>query len=308
MQITYEGNWERIDTWLSREFPYSRNFFHHIISRWGIEVNKKSIKKSHKLKSWDQIFIDNLERYLSPVILEEAPQIEIPILIEKKDYLILNKPKGVLSHPNSIRDANKPSVVGFLYHHFKELPSYGNFIRAGLIHRLDKDTDGIMVIAKTEKGLEHFKNLFQKKSESSTLEEKEAIPLQKFYRATCEITPQGREFLNKIKNQLPYYITEDVIAKIPNTTPKLWISKIENITPITIKDEDETEKHHKQTFQIFLQILTGRTHQIRYHLSNHGLPVIGDYIYGKEDELPLQLTAYKLLYQDIDGRIKTIMI
>ena len=51
MQITYEGNGERIDTWLSKEFSYSRNFFHHIISRGGIEVNGKPVKKSHKLKN-----------------------------------------------------------------------------------------------------------------------------------------------------------------------------------------------------------------------------------------------------------------
>jgi 23S rRNA pseudouridine1911/1915/1917 synthase len=162
-------------------------------------INGKPAKKSYQLKNGDQIFIDNLERYLSPVILEEAPEIEIPILVEKEDYLILNKPKGVLSHPNSIRDVKQPSVVGFLYHHFKELPSYGNFIRAGLIHRLDKDTDGIMVIAKTEQGLQHFKHLFQEKSEFSSLEEKEAVPLQKFYRARCEITEEGETFLQEIE-------------------------------------------------------------------------------------------------------------
>jgi 23S rRNA-/tRNA-specific pseudouridylate synthase len=107
-----------------------------------------------------------------------------------------------------------------LYHHFKALPSYGNFIRAGLIHRLDKDTDGIMVIAKTEKGLKHFKQLFQAKSEAITIPEKEAVPLQKFYKAEVEINPEGEIFLQEIHNQLPYYIQEDVIAKVSNWTPK----------------------------------------------------------------------------------------
>ena len=141
---------ERIDTWLVKQFPYSRNFFHHIIERKGIFLNGKPAKKSAKLKAGDQIEIDNLERYLSPVILEEAPSIEIPIVRETADYLVINKPKWVLSHPNSIWEVGKPSVVGFLYHHYKELPSIGNFIRAGLLHRLDKDTDGLMIIAKTE--------------------------------------------------------------------------------------------------------------------------------------------------------------
>ena len=99
------------------------------------------MKKSYKLKSLDKVQIDELERYLSPIILEEAEEIDIPIIREEEDYIILNKPKRVLSHPNSIRDAKKPSVVAFLYQHYKDLPSYGNFIRAGLVHRLDKDTD-----------------------------------------------------------------------------------------------------------------------------------------------------------------------
>jgi len=86
-----------------------------------------------------------------------------------------------------------------LYHHFKNLPTYSHFIRAGLIHRLDKDTDGMMIIAKTEKGLQHFKGLFQAKSEAQTVKEKEAIPLQKRYRATCEITEKGERFLKEMK-------------------------------------------------------------------------------------------------------------
>jgi len=146
------------------------------------------VKKSYKLKSSDKVEIDELERYLSAIILDEAEEIDIPIIREEEDYIILNKPKWVLSHPNSIWDAKKPSVVAFLYQHYKDLPSYGNFIRAGLVHRLDKDTDGLMIVAKTEKWLQHFKSLFQEKSESSSLEEKESTPLQKYYRATCEIT------------------------------------------------------------------------------------------------------------------------
>ena len=115
-EIIYNGNgWDRIDSWLTSQFSYSRNFFHHIIERWGIKVNGKVVKKSFKLKVWDKVQIDELERYLSPIILDEAEQIDIPIVCEKEDYLILNKPKWVLSHPNSIRDVNKPSVVAFLY-------------------------------------------------------------------------------------------------------------------------------------------------------------------------------------------------
>ena len=299
-EIVYEWKWwDRIDSRLSGQFSYSRNFFHHIIERWGIQVNGKVVKKSYKLKTWDEVQIDELERYLSPIILDEAEEIDIPIIREEEDYIILNKPKWVLSHPNSIRDAKKPSVVAFLYQHYKDLPSYGNFIRAGLVHRLDKDTDGLMIVAKTEKWLQHFKSLFQEKSESSSLEEKESTPLQKYYRATCEITPKWLDFLNEMKkNWLPYYIQETVIAKVPNCSAKMWITKVLDF-----------EKLWDWLVKMQLQILTWRTHQIRYHLSNHWLPIQWDYLYGREDEdMSMQLTAWKLEYLDLDGKIQTVEI
>lgn len=296
-KLIFEGDSERIDTWLTKQFSYSRNFFHHILERKGVLVNGKVAKKSLKLKSWDQILIDELERYLSPIILEEAPKLDIPILKETADYLIINKPKGVLSHPNSIWDIAKPSVVWFLYHHYKNLPSIWNFIRAWLLHRLDKDTDGLMIIAKSEKGLEHFKALFKAKSESEALEEKKAVPLKKWYHATCELTPQGEAFLAEISEKLPFIISEEVRAKVPNCTPKRGITQIEKIK----KTED-------WTVELFLQIFTGRTHQIRVHLSNHGLPILGDYLYGKEAEVPVQLTAYQLEFKDPAGELVTISI
>ena len=299
-EIVYKWKWwDRIDSRLNSHFSYSRNFFHHIIERGGIQVNWKKVKKSYKLKYEDKIQIDELERYLSPIILDEAEEIDIPIIREEDDYIILNKPKWVLSHPNSIRDAKKPSVVAFLYQHYKDLPSYGNFIRAGLIHRLDKDTNGLMIVAKTEKWLQHFKSLFQEKSESSSLEEKESTPLQKYYRATCEITPRWAEFLNEIeKNWLPYYIQETVVAKVPNCTPKMWITKILGF-----------EKTNDWLVKIQLQILTWRTHQIRYHLSNHWLPIQWDYLYGKENlNIPMQLTAWKLEYLDLNGKMQVVEI
>lgn len=291
--------WDRIDSRLSWQFSYSRNFFHHIIERWGIQINWKIVKKSYKLKFGDKVQIDELERYLSPIILDEAEEVDIPIVREEEDYIILNKPKWVLSHPNSIWDAKKPSVVAFLYQHYKDLPSYGNFIRAGLVHRLDKDTDWLMIVAKTEKWLQHFKSLFQEKSESSSLEEKESTPLQKYYHAICEITPKWAEFLKEIKKiWLPYYIQETVIAKVPNWIPKLWITKILSF-----------EELWDWLVKMQLQILTWRTHQIRYHLSNHWLPIQWDYLYGREDEKnPMQLTARKLEYLDLNGKMQKVEI
>jgi len=293
----YEGSWERIDTRLSKKFAYSRSFFHHIITRGGITVNNKIIKKSYQLKNNDQIEIDNVKRYLSPIILDEAPKIDIPIIREKEDYLIINKTKWVLSHPKTVREIHEPSVVGFLYHTYKNLPTIWNFIRAGLLHRLDKNTDGLMIIAKTEKWLEHFKKLFQAKSESKEREDKETTELKKFYRARSYLTPEGEKFIHTI-TAFPYIIEEPVIAKLPHTLAKIWITKILEITNKT-----------DTTITFNLEILTGRTHQIRYHLSHHGLPIIGDYLYGNSNETtPMDLTAYKLIFRDPDDELISVEI
>lgn len=309
----------RIDTRLSKQFPYSRSFFHHIITRWGIKVNNKVVKKSYQLKNDDTITIDNITRYLSPVILNEAPHIDIPVVLEKEDYLIINKPKGVLSHPKTVREADAPSVVGFLYHTYKNLPTIWNFIRAGLIHRLDKNTDGLMIIAKTEKGLDHFKKLFQAKSESRDINEKEQTELKKFYRATAHLSPEWKEFIEHIP-EFPYTIEELVIAKLPHTLSKIWITKILQIEKGTGSKEQDKKKTiwnlepayrtgRPETCNLKLEILTGRTHQIRYHLSHHGLPIVGDYLYGDPKETtPMQLTAYKLVFRDPENELITVEI
>ena len=297
VSLVFDGESERVDLWLTKHFSYSRNFFHHIIERWWVLVNWKVVKKSNKLKNGDIIEIDDLERFISPIILDEAPDIDIPIVKEEDDYLVINKPKGVLSHPNSIWDISKPSVVGFLYHRYSSLPSVGNFIRAWLLHRLDKDTDWLMIVAKTEKGLAHFKELFRMKSEWETLEEKDRVLLKKWYRATVEIQPAWKVFLEKIGWKLPYIIQKVVKAKVPNMTPKMWITQIEKI-----------EKISEKRAKLFLQIFTWRTHQIRYHLSSHWLPIVWDYLYWKEDREEMQLTAYRLEFQDLTWTIISLEI
>lgn len=297
-KLIYQWEWERIDSFLSKHFSLSRNFFQHILKRGGVLVNNKIAKKSLQLQQNDYIEIDNFQRFLDNQAMEEAPKIEIPIVYEETDYLIINKPKGVLSHPKTIRDLHEPSVSWFLYHTYKNLPSIWNFIRAWILHRLDKMTDGLMIIAKTEKWLAHFKNLFQQKSENEDQEGKEMVHLRKFYRAMCETTLEWIDFLQKINNNFPFVINSLVIPKLPHAVPKIGITKI-------LKYQMNPDK---KRVIMNLEILTWRTHQIRYHLSQVWLPIIGDYLYGNDTWEEMQLTAYKLIFEDIEGKIKTVEI
>ncbi|MEF2175709.1 MAG: RluA family pseudouridine synthase [Candidatus Absconditabacteria bacterium] len=296
--IEYNGLPNRIDMFLTKELNYSRNFFQHLINRGGIKVNNSIVKKSYKLKQGDRIEIESLERFLSSEVLQESPFVQLNIMLEKDDYLVVYKPKGILSHPNSVWDVKSASVAGFLYHQYKALPSIGNFIRAGLIHRLDKNTDGFMIIVKTEKGLAYFKNLFQRKSLSTNIEGKENVPLKKYYFAKCFLTEQGNSFLTGINGKFPYYINELVKNKGAHTKEfKIGITKI---LDFKIKGE---------FVNINLEILTGRTHQIRYHLSSLGLPILGDELYGKKiDNTEMQLTNTKLEFEDVYGNYEIITL
>lgn len=345
--LIYHGSGQRIDTWLTSQFSYSRNFFQHIIERGGIRVVPdianngmalvQKVKKSYKLQEGDTIYIEQLERFLDGGILAECPPIKITqkvdleetahylaILLEKKDYMVIYKAKGILSHPNSVWDVANPSVVGWLYHYFKaqetqnNLPSTEHFMRAGLVHRLDKDTDGLMIIAKTERWLEYFKGLFQQKSWAETIEEKELVPLKKYYRALCEVSEAGKNFIAQIQHNLPYTIQEDVIPQTPHPIIKEGITKIlamryghdymlwTNWQSLDITSNPSTSSGWH--VRIDLEILTWRTHQIRYHLSKYGLPIVGDYLYGKEEDIPMQLTAWKLLFKDINGEEMVISV
>lgn len=293
---------QRIDVYLAGKYGYSRNFFHHLIERGAVLVNWKETKKSYQLKPHDTIELLSMERFLDGGVLAESPVVELDVRLEKEDYLVLYKPKGMLSHPNSVREVSVPNVVGALYHRYKELPSQANFVRAWLLHRLDKETDGLMIIVKTEKGLTYFKELFQQKSNAETLEAKENVPLKKFYRAKSKLTPEGEHFLAQIES-FPYVIQEFVKPKVPYPgDPKMGITKI-----LSVERAGEWEGSEKYV-KLELEILTGRTHQIRYHLASHGLPIVGDYVYGEDTGEDMQLTAWKLEFVDIDAKIIEISL
>lgn len=315
--LMYEWSWSRLDKRLSEQLPYSRNFFEHIIQAQRLYVTTSqwqhiTPKKSYKLKSGNQVHIQSLERFDNGGILEEAAYLDIVdqqvtnkathpyihLMIEKDDYMIIYKPKWVLSHPNSIWDLQTPSVVASVFQYIKQssnwwvLPSTGNFIRAGLIHRLDKATDGLMILVKTEAWLQYFKALFQQKSLASTIVEKENVPLKKYYTAICDSSSKGTAFLEYIQNQLPYIIQENVVPKVPYPTIKEGITKILAI---------DTSAMWPWKVKLDIEILTWRTHQIRYHLSTHWLPIVGDYLYNDTcwEDTTMFLTAKRLVFKDI---------
>lgn len=135
------------------------------------------------------------------------------------------------------------------------------------------------------------------KSGAETIEQKEQVPLKKFYRTQVLVTEQGKKFLDSIT--LPHIIEELVIPKVPHYEPKMGITKL--------TDYEQAQENY---INLEVEILTGRTHQIRYHLSKHGLPIRGDYLYmdkkhyNESDIMHLQ--AYRLQFLDIEGKMMDV--
>ena len=298
--ISESQTWIRLDLALSQYFGLSRNFFQQLLQRGEVrrQWEAKELKKSYTCKRGDIIEITNMNRFDDDGCLAESPKLELPILYETTDYAVIYKPKWVYSHPTSLREISQASVVGFLYHHYGSIPSIGNFIRAGLLHRLDRETDWLMIVALSEAGLAHFRVLFHDKSSAETIEDKDAVQLKKWYR--CIVEPEsdkGVDLLNRVGMQIPYIIDSPVLAKTPWATKKDAISIIHLIEQLTSKER-----------KLELEILTWRTHQIRIHCANVlKSPIKWDTLYGnKRQSWPMMLTAFKLSFLDPIWQTQTI--
>ena len=293
----------RLDKYLYQKYSYSRNFLQHLIKNGAVEVNNKVVtKKSFEVREGDIVEIKHPEKFFDESILDEAAWVELPILEEKKEWVVIYKPGGVLSHPGSSWDLKTPSVAAWARNKYRPKVDYskkGNnweFLKAGLVHRLDKDTSWIMLIAKTQRALEYFQMLFKQKSEK-----KSDKVLAKHYKALVWSDARWKLFLNSI-TKTPYMIDEIVKPKnLPIKEFKKWVTLIKSF-----------ESVGDNLYLIDIQLVTGRTHQIRYHLFSKGLKIIGDPLYGIRKDINLApcfsplfkgnmaLEAYSLRFEDMD--------
>ncbi len=244
----------RIDKYLSNNIEgKSRSFIQGLIDSNSIIVNDKNIKSNYKLKENDIIEVVMPE----PIELDVKPEnIELNIIYEDKDIIVLNKPQGVVVHP-APGNYSGTLVNGLLYH-CNDLSGINGVIRPGIVHRIDKDTSGILVIAKND---EAHNVLAQQFKEHSIKREYYALVEGKFNNLEGTIDkPLGR---NK-KDRLKMAIVED--GKRAVTHYKVL------------------EQYNNNTSLVKCILETGRTHQIRVHMSSIGHPLVGDPLYGSKKQ------------------------
>ena len=238
--------------------------------------NKESILKSSYKVTAGETFEINIppkkEISLTPV------QMDIPVIREYPDFMIINKPAGLASHGGP--GDSSPSLVNGLLYYFKNLSQIAGEARPGIVHRLDKPTSGLMIIAKNDKAHIALAKMFLKKE------------VEKRYYAWTIQSP--KEQSGRIESPIGRHPTERIKMCIRKDGRKA-ITNFKMIKTITSR-----KGRHYTLCEIFIE--TGRTHQIRVHFQSMGCPVVGDMLYsrsGKEfEKFGLLLVSQRLRFQN----------
>lgn len=251
---------ERVDKFLSSEFPaYSRSQIQRLINEGFVLVNGGKPKKSGlQLEAGDQVEIV----FPPPEPLDLIPE-EIPldIIFEDTNVLVVNKPAGMVVHPAA------GHAVGTLVHavlsYLPDLEGIGGKKRPGIVHRLDKDTSGVILIAKNQASHIWLQRQFKSRE------------IEKIYLALVDGSPATREG----RIIAPIYRdrgNRQMMAVAPEGKGKHSVTEFEVL---------QRYRHHAL---LRVHPITGRTHQIRVHLSSIHIPIVGDKIYGlKNPSLPI---------------------
>ncbi|MDD4781506.1 MAG: RluA family pseudouridine synthase [Tissierellia bacterium] len=246
-----EADNERIDSYIAQKLQdMSRNSVQKLILDGNITVNNKNIKSNYKIKKSDVIEISVPE----PEILNiDAEDIDISIIYEDDDIAVINKPQGMVVHPAPGHYSG--TLVNGLMYHLESLSSINGVMRPGIVHRLDKNTSGLMLVAKNDAShkflslclKEHSINrIYYALVEGNIKQEQGVID-----------APLGRSDNDRKKRAVTYKNSKEAI------TNYCVLKRYKNYTLVKLKLE------------------TGRTHQIRVHMKYIGHPVVGDDVYGR---------------------------
>lgn len=249
--VNEEENSKRLDVYIaSKDEETTRSSAQRQIEQGNVVVNGKKITKvSYKVSEWDKIEIEEQEPVESELKAQDIP---IDIIYEDKDIIVVNKPKGMVVHPaNGNPDGTLVNAIMAICK--DSLSGIGGEIRPGIVHRLDKDTSGLLIVAKND--MAHVNMSEQIKRHE----------VKKTYIALV----RGIVKENEATIDMP-------IGRSNSDRKKMAVTKNGKNAVTHIK---VLKRYDKYTL-LEINIETGRTHQIRVHLAHIGYPVIGDYIYS----------------------------
>lgn len=253
----------RLDKFLALRFPeYSRQYFQHLIEQKLVLVNGEQEKKRTFLSEGDEI---EIEFALTPEIAVTPENIPLDILYEDDDLLVINKPPGLVVHP-AVGNWSGTFVNALLYHCRQLSPEHS--LRPGIVHRLDKETSGVLCAAKNEKAQQKLVEAFAQRK------------VHKTYLAICIGKPGDRTITGKI-------------GRHP--------TKRKEMALLTDKGKESTTHCKTLAYNEKLSVVrlipeTGRTHQLRVHMKHVGSPILGDTVYGNAQFNERAGTSRQLLH------------
>lgn len=256
LTVPAEDSGKRLDAWLAAqpELAMTRSAVQQLLEQGQITRNGKAAKKNDKLQSGDAIRVAVPE----PQTLDVLPQdIPLEIVYEDAELLVVNKPKGMVVHP-APGHPDGTLVNALMYHCAGRLSGINGVIRPGIVHRIDRDTSGLLIVAKTDRA--HL-GLAEQIAAHSFTREYEAVCCGRFKEESGTVhAPIGRDPRDRQKMCVIATNSKDAI------------------THYTVLTQYERHAH------IRCRLETGRTHQIRVHMKQIGHPVYGDAVYGKAEK------------------------
>jgi len=239
----------RLDTYLASQIQtWSRARLQRLIENEDVVVNGRSAKASYRLRKGDEV---EVELIASPVEMFAPENIPLDIVHEDEALIIVNKPAGLVVHPAA--GMHSGTLANALAFHFQNLPASAGSIRPGIVHRLDRDTSGLLVVAKTEAALENLSDQFRDRTVS------------KSYIALVH----GR--VDNLSGRI-----DQPLARDPSNRTRMAVVR-GGRSALTLY---KVRKHYHRFTLLDVELKTGRTQQIRVHLTWVRHPVVGDETYG----------------------------
>lgn len=270
-EVTEGG--QRLDVYLAHLLPdHTRSRLQNMIKDGDVTVNDRTVKSGLKLSVGDRISVREREAAAMAAVAQEM---ELDILYEDKDIIVVNKPQGMVVHPAA--GHYDGTLVNALLHHCGDLSGVGGVIRPGIVHRIDKDTSGILVAAKNDAA--HVGLSAQWKVHS----------IKRVYHA----------ILHGLIAENSGYI-DAPIGRHPRDRKKMAVEPKNGKNAITHYQVLERLPFAQCTYTE-LTLETGRTHQIRVHMSHLGHPVVGDPVYGHKKSVYLHQLNGQALHAKVLG-------
>ncbi len=267
-EVDFENEGERLDKYISMLFPeQSRSFFQKIIKEGHVTVNGKTEKANCRLKIEDLVRVEIPDAVETQILPENIP---LDVLYEDEDLLVVNKPKGMVVHPSAGHYSG--TLVNAIMFHCKEsLSGINGEIRPGIVHRIDMDTTGSLIVCKNDE------------AHVAVAEQIKVHSVNRIYRGIV---------YGVVKNDEG--VIHAPIGRHPVDRKKMAINEKNGKDAIT--HYKVLERFDKYTYMEF-KLETGRTHQIRVHMASIGHPLLGDTLYSNGK------SPYKLQGQTLHAMI-----